>query len=101
EDLEDRIPDSFEALCTTCGYCLPCPQDVPIPKLMDAFNLSILDGETENVLRRMKGHWGIDPDAADRCTACGECEVRCTQNLPIRERIAAIREIARARETQG
>jgi len=100
EDLEDRIPDAFDAVCTTCGYCLPCPEDVPIPKLMDAFNLSVLDGETENVLRRMKGHWGIDPEAADRCTECGECEVRCTQNLPIRERIARIREFARERTPQ-
>jgi len=89
-----KILDSFEGLCTGCSYCLPCPQDVPIPKLMDAYNMRILQGDDPKHIRnRLKWHWALTTAAAEACNECGTCEERCTQHLPIRERIKAIAEI--------
>jgi predicted aldo/keto reductase-like oxidoreductase len=94
ERVKQHITASFEGFCTGCGYCLPCPTDVEIPKLMDAFNHKILEGKDESISNRLKWHWGMSPDAAAACLECGECEGRCTQHLPIRERLAAIAALA-------
>jgi uncharacterized protein len=42
ERIEDHLHASFDGLCTGCGYCLPCPVDIPIPKFLDAYNQLIL-----------------------------------------------------------
>ncbi len=94
ERVKGHITSSFEGFCTGCGYCLPCPSDVEIPKLMDAYNLKILENKDDAVTNRLKWHWGMAPDAAAACIQCGDCEGRCTQHLPIRERLEAIAALA-------
>jgi hypothetical protein len=90
--LRDGILDSFDGLCTGCGYCLPCPQGVDIPKMMDAYNQKILgDGQIKAAIGRLKGHWQIPLDNALACSLCGACEDKCTQHLPIRERMEEIK----------
>lgn len=90
EKLKVEIKASFEGFCTGCGYCLPCPAKVPIPTLMDAYNQSILSTGEHAIRNRLKWHWGLTADAAAACTDCGQCEERCTQHLPIRERLKVI-----------
>jgi len=94
--MRQRILDAFEGLCTGCGYCLPCPQGLPIPKMMDAYNHKILSaGEGSQEIRdRLKWHWSLDPKDAADCSQCGDCEDKCTQHLPIRERLAEIAQLA-------
>lgn len=98
EVLKRKIENSFDQLCTGCQYCLPCPAGVPIPKYMDSFNMKMLSGTDEAVLERLKWHWDIQAKDAAACTACGLCESRCTQHLPIIERLKTISRIP-ARET--
>ncbi len=88
--LKGHIRASFEGFCTGCGYCLPCPAEVPVPKLMDAYNQSILATGEHAIRNRLKWHWGITADAAAACVDCGHCEERCTQHLPIRKRLKAV-----------
>ncbi len=90
EQLKAHIRGSFDGFCTGCGYCLPCPSEVPIPRLMEAFNCSLLDQGDASLLSRLSDHWGVGPDAALACTECGLCEGRCTQHLPIRDRLKHI-----------
>jgi len=85
-----NITASFEGFCTGCGYCIPCPASVEIPKMMDAYNQKILEGKDEAIPNRLKWHWGLSPDLAAACIQCGECEDKCTQHLPIRERLEKI-----------
>ena len=94
EKVKSHLTASFEGFCTGCGYCLPCPSDVEIPKLMDAYNMKILDGKDEAIKDRLKWHWSLAPDAAAACIQCSDCESRCTQHLPIRERLEAIAALA-------
>jgi len=94
ERVKANIGASFEGFCTGCGYCLPCPADLPIPKLMDAFNHRILEGTDKAVVDRLKWHWSLSPDAAAACLECGDCEATCTQHLPIRERLHGIAALA-------
>jgi predicted aldo/keto reductase-like oxidoreductase len=94
EQVKANIGASFEGFCTGCGYCLPCPADVQIPKMMDAYNAKILDGSDAAISDRLKWHWGLAPDVAAACIDCGACETVCTQHLPIRERLKSIAELA-------
>lgn len=89
-----RVMESFNDLCTGCGYCLPCPSDVPIPKLMDAYNHKMLKTD-EGMADRLKWHWGLTGQEATACSLCGVCEEKCTQHLPIRERLKEIAELTR------
>ena len=85
EKMKKHIESGFEGLCTGCGYCLPCPQNIEIPKMMDAYNQKILGGEPP--ADRLRWHWGLSADAAAECVQCGACEGLCTQRLPIMERM--------------
>jgi predicted aldo/keto reductase-like oxidoreductase len=91
EAIRNKVVESFNDLCTGCGYCLPCPEGLEIPKLMDAYNRKILGGNKDkHITDRLYWHWSIKPQSAQGCSLCGECEERCTQHLPIRERMQEI-----------
>jgi predicted aldo/keto reductase-like oxidoreductase len=90
ERMKKKIESEFDQLCTGCGYCLPCPRNIPIPKYMDSFNHLILDGRGQAILDRLKWHWDLSPADAAFCEACGQCEAACTQHLPIIERLKQI-----------
>ncbi len=99
--VRDRIVAEFDGFCTGCGYCLPCPEGINIPAMMDAYNHQILQGdEPKHMLNRLKWHWGTPPAQAAECVACGICEARCTQHLPIAARMKEIVEIAQAAENK-
>ena len=69
--------------CTGCRYCMPCPQGVEIPRYMEIY-------------RNWKG-FGLETWARDamkgipedkrltRCNACGTCEKKCPNQLPVRD----------------
>jgi predicted aldo/keto reductase-like oxidoreductase len=82
---------SLEGVCTGCGYCDDCPQDIPIPKFMDAYNQKIFDeGGNDPIGNRLKWHWSLERSIAKKCTACGLCEEACTQHINIIERLVEI-----------
>jgi hypothetical protein len=99
--MEEHIQEAFEGLCTGCGYCLPCPAGVPIPKYMDAYNLHVLGKGGHDIQMRLKWHWDIKAEGAAACTACGQCEQRCTQHLPIIERLSEVVRMGKEESAQG
>jgi len=95
--IKNNIREAFNQMCTSCGYCDYCPQQVPIPRLMDTYNQYIFSGRTdESIINRLKWHWDIHADdpILRKCTACKKCEKLCTQKLPIVERIKTIQKVA-------
>jgi hypothetical protein len=88
-----QILASFDGFCTGCGYCLPCPTAVNIPRMMDAYNQKLLGSKDQSVINRLRWHWGLDQKDAAACTQCGVCEQRCTQKLPIRDRLKEIAQL--------
>lgn len=65
------------AFCRGCGYCLPCPAEIPIP---NAARMSLL-------LRRspfqdyLSDHWKQQMDRIDNCISCGHCKAHCPYGL--------------------
>jgi len=84
----------MDLYCTGCGYCMPCPQEVNIPKVFEAMNLKSVWG-LEKPARRMYADIGTTPwlkgKQADACIECGECEEKCPQKIPITSQLAESR----------
>jgi predicted aldo/keto reductase-like oxidoreductase/pyruvate-formate lyase-activating enzyme len=92
ERIRTGLSKAFDQLCTGCGYCSVCPQKLPLPQLMDAYNQLPLEGTTTAVGRRLHEVWHLlrDCHRMDQCTRCADCEAACTQHLPILERLAVV-----------
>ena len=75
--------DAGKGFCRNCGYCLPCPEGVPIP---DIFRL---EGYHERYGLR---EWAKDQYRslqvdATGCVDCGQCLEHCPYQVPVSERL--------------
>jgi predicted aldo/keto reductase-like oxidoreductase len=66
-----------ENFCRACGYCLPCPANIPIP----------MAGRMMLLLRRMPyqqflgDSWQANMERIEDCTECGHCKAHCPYGL--------------------
>ena len=75
--------------CTGCGYCLPCPQGIRIPRLFSVRNHHKLFGLRDWAESRYKR---IPAEVLpENCNECGECETKCPNKVPV---IAQLKEVA-------
>ena len=83
---------SLENICTGCAYCDKCPEGIPIPQLMDAYNQKLLGHKNAKnpIVERLYWHWDIEHTIAAKCTSCGQCNDLCTQQIDIIERLKEI-----------
>jgi len=91
----DGLSRQKVGFCTACGYCLPCPQEVNIPQVMEAVYNERFLGFHENAVahhRQIGSVPWIKGKNATACTACGTCVPKCTQKLPIPDEMAFARE---------
>ncbi len=89
--LESLSRESLE-FCTSCRYCMPCPEGIDIPAIMSCIYDYRYWGFHEASRRR---YGNMKTEKADACVQCGQCEEACTQHLKIME------EMAYATETFG
>lgn len=83
--------------CRRCGYCEPCPEDVPVTSLM------MLDSLFKRLPPDMllTDYWLDAVDKLSNCTDCGECESKCPYDLPIRETMASsVEDLRKLQESQ-
>ena len=81
-----RVRDLYLELspipCTSCRYCMPCPQGVAIPDVFELYN----DAHMYDNLPRQQMAYRVffaDNERADSCTACGECVEKCPQGIDV------------------
>ena len=89
--LVESIKEIFESKekvnCTACGYCMPCPNGVDIPKNFSSYNNYYIfndSGEYEKIDKKAR---------AENCIKCGICEEHCPQNIEIMEEMDNIKEL--------
>lgn len=74
---KQELGDKF---CRGCGYCQPCPQEIPISYMLRAEKQMLRRmGWSESRVESMKKAF----EKVDTCIECGACESRCPYELPI------------------
>ena len=80
-----RVRDLYRELspipCTACRYCMPCPQGVNIPDILELYNDAHMFGDPTR--QRFFYTWLDEGERAESCTACGECEAKCPQGIAV------------------
>lgn len=75
--------------CTACGYCMPCPFGINIPKNFALWNNESMYGNT----KKYKADYQNLKDAmASMCKQCGKCETMCPQHIHIRADLKKVAE---------
>ncbi len=82
-----RVREAYGTLmpipCTKCGYCMPCPSGVNIPRILEIYNEAFMYDNLEAA--RDAYQWVPLEQRADRCTECGKCEKLCPQGIRVVE----------------
>jgi predicted aldo/keto reductase-like oxidoreductase len=82
--LQKAYKGMFPVPCTRCGYCMPCPSGVDIPRVFGLYNEAVAFNQlplNRNIYRGVLSK----TEQAGSCTECGECEEKCPQRIGIRE----------------
>jgi predicted aldo/keto reductase-like oxidoreductase len=74
--------------CTGCGYCLPCPNGVPIPEIFSRYNTATMFDLVPGSDGWYKSNYAGLGKGGDACVRCGECLPKCPQGIEIPDRLA-------------
>ena len=95
--LIERVREAYEARiavdCTSCRYCMPCPEGIDIPLVLSCLN----DASLFDDLAVARAGYKINLDLgntvrASECEECGQCEAACPQQIQVpREMAKAVR----------
>ena len=77
--------------CTSCGYCMPCPNGVNIPANFQQLNNLALYRNRESA-EFFYFQLMSKEQRASHCEECGKCEEVCPQQIPIQ---AMLKEVVR------
>ncbi len=85
--LFDQVRAQYQRLCpipcTGCGYCMPCPNGVDIPRNLEIYNQGMMYDKPDAA--RQSYAWLSEDERASACAECHECEELCPQDIPISE----------------
>ena len=89
--------DSLKINCSTCGYCMPCPQGVNIPECLKIYNEKYLFNHKGLMNQSFMDYYqyvgGImgNRGNAGLCNGCGKCLRKCPQKLNIIEELKKVK----------
>ena len=96
--------NSLKINCSTCGYCMPCPQGVNIPECMKIYNEKYLfnhkgfiNPSFMDYYQYVGGIMGSSGNAG-KCNGCGRCLRKCPQKLDI---ISELKKVKKEFEIPG
>jgi predicted aldo/keto reductase-like oxidoreductase len=107
EDAENRINrvntgfNGLKGFCSGCRYCDGCPNGINVFYMMQAYNMIFLTAEESlyrhngkrlleniNICKKLYIDYMFIPETTENpCLKCGECEKKCTQSIPIMDRL--------------
>jgi predicted aldo/keto reductase-like oxidoreductase len=94
--LFDRVREKYKELCpipcTKCGYCMPCPNGVDIPRNFAVYNEGVMYDKPDRA-REGYNNWMPEEKRASQCIQCRECEEKCPQSIVISEWMPIVHEV--------
>jgi predicted aldo/keto reductase-like oxidoreductase len=94
--LYDRVREVYQGLspipCTGCGYCMPCPNGVDIPRNFQVYNDAVMYNDMRMGRFYYRGGRLEEEQRADQCIECSECVDACPQEIPIPEWLKKVHE---------
>jgi len=85
------------AICTACGYCMPCPEGVDIPQnlmLLSRARLFGLVDSAKTLFERLRRRRDGDRSAL-ACKKCRACLPKCPNSVPITDLLDETAELLR------
>lgn len=81
-DIKDIYNKRNKVGCTSCRYCVPCPNNVAIPNIFEIYNNYFVYDTIDFSKKSYKNMIKAGTDSSN-CIECGQCESLCPQNLEI------------------
>jgi len=86
DDVKQIYHGKISVECSRCGYCMPCPSGINIPRCFSYLNQAeMLEDYSE--VKNQYYFMLKDFERAGNCLECGLCEELCSQHIPIREQL--------------
>ena len=100
----DKVREKYQELrpipCTQCGYCMPCPNGVNIPRNFGIYNKGKMYDKPEGA----RGEYGwlgqefkigisSEDTRAASCVQCKICDEKCPQSIPISQWMPVVHEV--------
>ncbi len=94
-DVIDRVRQKYKERaaipCTGCSYCMPCPNNVNIPRNFELYNDSMIHEDVAGS-RIIYSTFFSEPARASACIRCRICEDKCPQKILISEWMPKVHE---------
>jgi hypothetical protein len=71
---------------------MPCPNGVNIPSNFERYNQGVMYDKPDHA-RIGYNRWFPEPERADKCIQCRECEEKCPQDIPISEWMPVVHQV--------
>jgi predicted aldo/keto reductase-like oxidoreductase len=85
--LYDKAREAYNSLspvpCTNCRYCMPCPNNVEIPRVFQMYNDAVMYDDVRTGQFMYNSPFFPPDQRADNCIECAECLEKCPQNIDI------------------
>jgi hypothetical protein len=90
---EEEVAPLGKEFCRRCSYCLPCPNDIRVPEMIQSFWQTVRGRNYEDLPIEKKEFGKSLLIWLQTCDECGQCEEKCPYNLPIIKRKKELLEI--------
>jgi predicted aldo/keto reductase-like oxidoreductase len=87
--LMEGVGDAGKGFCRNCGYCLPCPEGIPIPDIFRFESYHDRYGLKDWAIKQYRSL----AVKAVACSECRQCEELCPYGVPIPERLKSAHQI--------
>jgi len=83
----EELKKLSDLYCTGCDYCMPCPKEINIPHVFNAYTYHNVYG----LSTQAKNMWNAKRGATvDQCTGCGVCNEKCPQGINVVEKLKEV-----------